>query len=156
MQTQQARSDALFHELKQWSDGTMKLYFSSLASFIRANNLNFPRIMILFRLAHTEQCSVSDLGKHMDVSSPAASQILDKLVEAGYISRTENPDDRRIRNIEITEKGLSLVKEIESTLNDSIREIVQAIPEKDRQEVAKSLHTLNTAIRSIQSHDKTC
>ncbi len=154
MRTQQHLSDELFHELQQWSDGTMKLYFSSLASFIRANNLNFPRMMILFRLAHKEQCSVSDIGKHMDVSSPAASQLLDKLVEAGFISRTENPEDRRIRNIEITEKGLALVKEIESKLNDSIREIVQAVPEEDRQEVAKSLRTLNSAIRSLKLHDK--
>ncbi|HRV28185.1 MAG TPA: MarR family transcriptional regulator [Spirochaetia bacterium] len=155
MQTDRTSSDELFHELQMWSESTMKLYFSSLASFIKTHNLNFPRMMILFRLAHKDQCSVSDIGKHMDVSSPAASQLLDKLVEAGYINRTENPDDRRIRNIEITEKGLALVHEIESKLNNSMHEIVQAIPEKDRSGVAKSLNTLNTAIRSLKPHDKT-
>lgn len=154
MNTQQNCSEELFQELQRWSDGIMKIYFSSLASFIRANNLNFPRMMILFRLAHKEPCSVSDIGKHMDISSPAASQLLDKLVEAGYISRTENPEDRRIRNIEITERGHAVVKEIESKLNDSIRDIVQAVPEKDHQEVARSLRTLNTAIGSLKIHDK--
>lgn len=145
--------DVLFLELQTWSDGIMKLLFSELSSFIRVHNLNFPRMMILFRLAHRDLCSVSDISKHMDITSPAASQLLDKLVESGFINRTENPDDRRVRNIEISQKGLELVKEIKEKLNNSISRLIQALPEEEHHTIAQSMHTLNVAIRSLHNHE---
>jgi len=44
------------------------------------------------------------LDKDSDVS-----RIIDRLYEKGYVSRTENPDDRRQKSIVITEKGLALL-----------------------------------------------
>lgn len=44
------------------------------------------------------------LDKDSDVS-----RIVDRLYEKGYLTRKENPDDRRQKSVEITEQGLSLL-----------------------------------------------
>jgi DNA-binding MarR family transcriptional regulator len=44
------------------------------------------------------------LDKDSDVS-----RIVDRLFEKGFVSRTENPDDRRQKSVEITAKGLELL-----------------------------------------------
>jgi DNA-binding MarR family transcriptional regulator len=148
--TEPERTDPLFTELQQWSEGSMRLYFSTLKAFLRPRGLNFPRMMILFRLAHKGQCSVSDISHHMEVSAPAASQLLDKLVEAGYVSRAENNDDRRIRNIEITPQGLALVQDIKKEHQRKLTTLMEAVPPQDREPLRKSLATLNEILRSMQ------
>lgn len=109
--------------------------------------------MILFRLAHREQCSVSDISRYMDFSPPAASQLLDKLVAAGYVSRLENSDDRRIRNIGITAKGRELVQEIDTKHQNNINKIIDAISPEDREQIGNSLHSLNAIVRSMHQHE---
>ena len=47
------------------------------------------------------------LDKDSDVS-----RIIDRLFEKELVSRTENPDDRRLKTIEITEKGLALLNNL--------------------------------------------
>lgn len=47
------------------------------------------------------------LDKNSDVS-----RIVDRLFEKGFVSRTENPNDRRQKTVEITKKGLNLLTEM--------------------------------------------
>jgi len=42
------------------------------------------------------------------------SRIIDRLYEKGYVSRKENPDDRRQKSIVITEKGVKLLDKMYS------------------------------------------
>lgn len=44
------------------------------------------------------------LDKNSDIS-----RIVDRLFEKGFVNRSENPNDRRQKNIEITIKGLNLL-----------------------------------------------
>jgi len=44
------------------------------------------------------------LDKNSDVS-----RIVDRLFEKGFVSRSENPNDRRQKSVEITEEGLNLL-----------------------------------------------
>ncbi|MGE4434552.1 MAG: MarR family winged helix-turn-helix transcriptional regulator, partial [Bacteroidales bacterium] len=47
------------------------------------------------------------LDKDSDVS-----RLVDRLFEKGYVSRVENPTDRRQKAVEITEAGLQLLSEM--------------------------------------------
>jgi DNA-binding MarR family transcriptional regulator len=40
------------------------------------------------------------------------SRIVDRLLEKGYVTRKENPLDRRQKSVEITEKGMELLRDI--------------------------------------------
>ena len=78
-------------------------------SFVKTTGLSMPQFGMLMRLYYGGSCEVHDLGAHMDVSSAAASQLVDRLVQGGLVQRTEDPADRRARQVAMTTKGRALI-----------------------------------------------
>lgn len=61
-----------------------------------------------------------NLGRIMEVTgltSAGASLFVDKLVQQGYLTRADDPGDRRNVRIGVTPKGRELLKEVETRLN---------------------------------------
>jgi DNA-binding MarR family transcriptional regulator len=61
----------------------------------------------LGRVAEPRQ--VGELAETFGVSVPSMSRAVDSLVRARLATRVEDPDDRRVRRVAITEKGKKLV-----------------------------------------------
>jgi DNA-binding MarR family transcriptional regulator len=57
----------------------------------------------------TEPRQVSELAETFGASVPSMSRAVDALVKERLATRVEDPDDRRVRRIAITEKGKRLV-----------------------------------------------
>lgn len=61
-----------------------------------------------------------NLGKIMDVTgltSAGASLFVDKLVHQGFLTRTDDPGDRRNVRIDITPEGRALIDEVDGRLD---------------------------------------
>jgi DNA-binding MarR family transcriptional regulator len=54
---------------------------------------------------------VTDLGDHLGVTSAAASQMLERLVQQDLILRSVDPSDRRVKQIVLTAEGLRVLQE---------------------------------------------
>jgi DNA-binding MarR family transcriptional regulator len=78
--------------------------------FSKESGLSMGQLSTLFRLYHGGICGVSDLGDHLGVTNAAASQMVDRLVQQGYLERTEDPDDRRVKQLRLTPKGVRMVQ----------------------------------------------
>jgi DNA-binding MarR family transcriptional regulator len=61
------------------------------------------------QLHYKGACGMSQISERFDVSAAAASQLVDKLVQAGYIERTEDPSDRRAKLLKLSTNGAKLV-----------------------------------------------
>lgn len=57
-----------------------------------------------------EPRQVGELAESFGVSVPSMSRAVDALVKGGLATRVEDPDDRRARQVAITEKGKKLVE----------------------------------------------
>jgi DNA-binding MarR family transcriptional regulator len=95
--------------VRQWVQNITIRSLHGMAHSARAQGLSMPQYSILMRLRHSDACAVHDIGRMFDVSSAAASQLVDKLVQGGLVARTEDPADRRARKIVITAKGRALI-----------------------------------------------
>ena len=71
----------------------------------RESGLSMSQISALFHIHQADGSGVTDLGDHLGVTSAAASQMLERLVQQELILRTEDPDDRRVKQMVLTEKG---------------------------------------------------
>ena len=83
---------------------------------------------------------VQTIKERMVERSPNATRLMDKLYAKGLISREHCPNDRRVVYIEITTKGLDLLKEISKQLKD---DLLENLTEKE----AKQLSDLLDKIR---------
>lgn len=78
--------------------------------YVRNSGLSMPQLTILMRLFYGGGCGIHDIGRHLAVSSAAASQFIDRLVNSGLVERTEDPADRRARRLALTPSGRDLIE----------------------------------------------
>jgi len=60
--------------------------------------------LVLHLVKKNGTISIKDLANLLDITSSAATQIVDGLVDKGLLIRKRNPDDRRTLKIELSEK----------------------------------------------------
>ena len=81
----------------KWIELTLHKSMHNIFMFSKENDISMPQIGILIRLYHKGEANVSDISIHMGVSSAAASQLIDRMVQFGLLDRTEDRNDRRIK-----------------------------------------------------------
>ena len=69
--------------LRQWSEVFMGRSMRDFSAFMRNSGLSMPQVSLLSRLYYQGQCGVTDIADHLAVTSPAASQMVERLVQ-GY------------------------------------------------------------------------
>ena len=60
-------------------------------------------------IASTDSCRVQDLVDVLHITVGGASKVVDRLVEAGHVIRTSNPNDRRSSVLSLTAGGRALL-----------------------------------------------
>jgi DNA-binding MarR family transcriptional regulator len=86
-----------------------------LRQSLKAHGISEPQYNVLRVLrGFRSECpvSVGFLKERMLDKSSDVSRIVDNLVDKGLIERKENQNDRRQKEIDITEKGLKLLSEM--------------------------------------------
>ncbi len=88
--------------------------------FISQFDLSIPQFNIL-RILRGDRgmISVNTVKERMIEKSPNTTRLMDKLVDKNLINRVRCKTDRRIVYVEITEKGLKLLLEIDDVFDDS-------------------------------------
>jgi DNA-binding MarR family transcriptional regulator len=102
-----ARLSALLRHLFLYDRGNM-------LRVIEESGLSMTQTKALLELGGlgeaAEPCQVSDLAETFGVSVPSMSRAVEGLVKRRLATRVEDPEDRRVRRVEITEKGKKLVE----------------------------------------------
>ena len=70
--------------------------------------ISFSQWRVLAFICAREQTPLKDIAESLGMSSSAATQIVDSLVEVGYAVRTVDPADRRISSIVLSPKAKKL------------------------------------------------
>ncbi len=91
-----------------------------LSPELTKGKLNYPQFFLLAYLAEEEGLSMSNIAKMMGHSTAAATGMIDKLQELGYIHRSTAAADRRKVLVRITDKGLNIVQQMRNNLVEDI------------------------------------
>ncbi|MCR4278971.1 MAG: MarR family transcriptional regulator [bacterium] len=69
---------------------------------------------VLRYIAKNEQINVKAIAQKLDISSSAVTQLIDGLVEKGYVSRSNHSEDRRVVTVCLTAKANKLFEEFKA------------------------------------------
>ena len=72
--------------------------------------LTLPQLRTLFIVAHNKTSSVVQIAKHLGIGEPTASHLIDRLVQAGLVDRSEDPMDRRRATVRLSPAGEQLIE----------------------------------------------
>jgi len=95
--------------VRDWAQVFMHRSMSDFKRFMEDTGLSFSHVNILMHLYHGGISGVSEIGERMGFTNAAASQTVDRLVNMGLLMRTEDPLDRRAKQLELTPKGRDLI-----------------------------------------------
>jgi DNA-binding MarR family transcriptional regulator len=116
------------------------------------SGLSFPQIIVLYALRSQGTQSISRLAQLTRLSAPAASQMVDRLVEGGFVSREEDPADRRVRVVALRAKGTKLVEQLNRVRRDEIGQACARLPRALR---ARFIDVLSEVVGHIEKENTT-
>jgi DNA-binding MarR family transcriptional regulator len=136
--------------LRSWIDISTQHSMRGWSRHARATGLSMPQFSILMQLYHRGDCGISDISDRFEISNAAASQHVDNLVHAGLIGRTEDPHDRRAKQIQLSEKGRNLIQHGFSARYQWADELAHEVDTKDQEKIAEALTILFEAARKLE------
>lgn len=81
-------------------------------------NISQQHYMILKLLEGDKHLYISEFVDTLSITKPQMTSLLDKLIELGYVNRTNDQDDRRRVYISITKEGKSITSKINDAINN--------------------------------------
>ncbi|WP_084963587.1 MarR family winged helix-turn-helix transcriptional regulator [Thermoactinospora rubra] len=109
------------------------------------SNLTVRQLHVVIMLAEYGTASGQDLAQRLGVSLGTVTGIVDRLIAHNLVNRYEDPRDRRVRRIELTDTGRALVREITDAGLARYRQIMQRLD----LETLRALDHVTTKIREI-------
>jgi DNA-binding MarR family transcriptional regulator len=144
-------STQLIQTMRQFMDIVMHRSMRERSHFARTTGLSMPQFGILMQLHHRGNCAIGDIGEHFDITTAAASQLVDKLVQSEYISRDEDPRDRRAKMLNLTEKGRGLIQQGLEERYRWVDQLARKLTAEERARVSEALMILTKATREAGS-----
>jgi len=132
----------LTETLQEWFDIFRRRMMSGFFTYARDQGLTMAQMGALFHIHRMGACGVSDIGSQLGVTNSAASQMLERLVQLKLITRSEDPDDRRVKQIVLTDKGLQILHGSSKANQDWLEHIAQAMTHEECELVRVALATL--------------
>src|SRR5438876_5723642 len=83
--------------------------FPHAARSIKRTKLGGSDFRVLEALLHKGPLPVNTIGPKVWLTPGSISVAVDRLVKKGLVSRKDHPDDRRVRQVELTAKGRALI-----------------------------------------------
>lgn len=123
--------------------------FHAFIRHTRQSDLSLSQVNALFRLYHHGSGPVNELANYLGITRAAVSQLLDPLFDAGLVLRSENPDDRRVKLIALTDKGRLVVEQIMNTRHAWLSELSQVLSESEKAQLLPAIQLLNQKTREI-------
>jgi DNA-binding MarR family transcriptional regulator len=89
-----------------------------------------------------EAWQVGDLAEVFGVSVPSMSRAVDALVKKGLVTRVEDPDDRRVRQVRITGSGKDLVETLVAVRQNGMQAFAATLSAAQRRKLDAAVDAL--------------
>ncbi len=137
------------HSLRAFMDAFMHRSMRGWSHFAKSTGLSMPQFSILMQLHHKGACGISEISERFDITNAAASQLVEKLVQGGYLKREEDPNDRRSKLLSLTPKGTSLIQQGVEQRHRWMDELLKNLSAEEKARVNEALHILVERAKAV-------
>ena len=117
-----------FHAIK-------RAYSHSSRFSHRHFGVTMPQASVLMLLMHEGRKTMSELALTLGVSKSAATQLLESLIEQGFVERTQDNHDRRVAYVALSGRGLSHLKQVRRRGVGHITQLFDVLTDNELQQI---------------------
>ncbi|MCB9134459.1 MAG: MarR family transcriptional regulator [Anaerolineales bacterium] len=110
--------------------------------YAKERGLSMSQIGALFAIRRKGTCGVSDIGDELGITPAATSQMLNRLVDENLIERSEDPGDRRVKRLVLTQIGTQTLQDSIHARLDWLTRLANTLNPEEKAQVNASLHLL--------------
>lgn len=108
------------------------MLYKSISKPMRTQTTITPGGMfVMGSLSRHGTLSMSDIGKCLSMPKPHVTVIVDKLIDEGFVLRQNDPSDRRVIKISLTEKGLTNFEAVKKSASKVLKSKLAQLSEDD-------------------------
>jgi DNA-binding MarR family transcriptional regulator len=105
--------------------------------------LSFTQIKVLCAMdIDGQERSVKWLAESMSLSLPAMSRAIDGLYERGFVDRQEDPLDRRMKRVGLTESGRAITSSLNEARLAAMQEFLTSLNDEQAQALTDALELI--------------
>jgi DNA-binding MarR family transcriptional regulator len=134
-------TDPFVATLHEWIEVFMRRSMRNFLLYSKESSLSMSQIGALFRI-HKGVSSVSDLGDDLGITRAAVSQMLERLVQQELILRSEDPHDRRAKQIVLTDKGHRILLESLQARQGWLGDLAGTLSASEKEQIIAALNIL--------------
>jgi DNA-binding MarR family transcriptional regulator len=137
-----SNADPFVSTLHLWIEAFMRRSMRNFLRYARESGLSMSQLGALFHLHRKGSTGVTDLGDHLGVTNAAVSQMLERLVQQELILRSEDPIDRRVKRIVLTDKGLQIFQESIRARQGWLVDLAEILSADEKEQITAALNIL--------------
>jgi DNA-binding MarR family transcriptional regulator len=141
--------ESIDNAIMDWTAIFVRLWMHDINNFTRATGLSFGQMNLLLHLHYMGPCEVSGVSEVMQMTAPGASQMVERMVQQGLVTRGEVPGDRRVRQVSLTEEGKKVVHECIRLHEKWVHDLAGSLSEEDQAETCRVLNRLTANATKI-------
>jgi len=135
--------------MRHFMDIAMQHSLHERSRLAKESGLSMHQLGILMQIHFRGNCGISEISNRFDITNAAASQLVDKLVQSGLIQREEDPQDRRAKLLNITEKGKKMIQQGTERRYRWVEDLAQKLSAEERERVIEALNIMTRAAQDL-------
>lgn len=110
------------------------------------------QLKVLYDLMQSqESVKISDVAHRLGTTMPSVTKSFGELEQNGYVKKVENPEDRRIINVELTQKGQTAYREL---IYDFHVDNARLLADMDPKAIEITIQTIQTIYQKMHNHQR--
>jgi DNA-binding MarR family transcriptional regulator len=145
------KSPQFSEAIRSWMDVFMHRSMRGWGLFAKSTGLSMPQFSVMMQLHHRGNCAIGDISERFDITNAAASQLVDKLVQSSFIKREEDPQDRRAKMLNLTDKGKDLIQRGIEERYRWVDQLSEKLTIEERARVTDALNIMTRAAQELEA-----
>ena len=133
------RIDVLFRSM-------LGRFFTIPARQPATGTTTFAQMRVLWILEQMGSAALHELATSLGIRSSAATELVDRLVERGYVRRVQSEVDRRRVVLDLLPKGRRLVSQLTVQRRERFRKLLRVVDRREVARLAEALQTVNEVL----------
>jgi DNA-binding MarR family transcriptional regulator len=110
--------------------------------------ISMTQLHVMHLLERHGELPMSHLAEMLDVSMSAATGLVDRVEERGFVERIRVPEDRRVVLARITDSGRQMLEDVELVRAELMEQVLDELDDDQIAGVASALASIRTALEA--------
>jgi MarR family transcriptional regulator, organic hydroperoxide resistance regulator len=119
----------------------------------RSAELTGPQLTVLKVLEGVGDLSLSELSERIRAQNSTVTGIIDRMEREGLVVRARSTEDRRVVNIQLTEKGARIARDISVEPMEVFRSALESLSASEMRDLLRILTKIAQRVQGIVKRD---